>query len=338
VRKAPQFLVAVAVSALLLWFATRGTDWTAVGAALANARPGWIVAVVVASVASVYVRALRWRILLRPVGDVPVQPAFSATAIGFGASAVLPFRVGEIVRPLLLARHTRVPVAAALSSVFLERLLDVLLIVACFLLLSLVYPIPDELRVVAWVAAPAVGLGFAVLVVVARWRARAEAWFERLVARLPPRIAGPLGPLLASFIDGLGALRDLRTVGTVIAYSVYIWGLITTTFLFAFLAVGIVVPFVPAALATVVSVAFTVSVPQLPGFVGGWQTGCKVALEGIFRVDHNLAVAYSLLTWLTQMAVNIGTAGFFLGREELSIRQMLRLAERAQETPGMEAK
>jgi uncharacterized protein (TIRG00374 family) len=336
-RKAIQLLVGVAVSAALLWFATRGSDWGAVGAVLANARWGWILAVIAVSVISVWVRALRWQILLRPVGEVAVYPAFSATAIGFGASAVLPFRVGEIIRPLLLARHTRIPMTAALSSVLLERLLDILLIVTCFLLLSLVYPIPEELRWVAWVAGPTVGLGFALLVVMSRQRARAVAIVDRLFALLPARIAGALRPLVVSFLDGLGALRDLRTVGIVLAYSVYIGGLITVTFLLSFFAVGVVVAYFPAALATVVSVAFTVSVPQLPGFVGGWQTGCKVALEDIFAVDHNVVVAFSLLTWITQMTVNIGTAGFFLAREDLSIRQMLRLAEQT-EAPGAGAK
>jgi len=71
---------------------------------LAQARPAWLVAVLVATLASLYIRAQRWRILLRPLGDVPLYPALSATAIGFGASSILPFRIGEIVRPALLGR------------------------------------------------------------------------------------------------------------------------------------------------------------------------------------------------------------------------------------------
>ena len=337
-RKAIQFLVGVAVSAALLWFATRGTDWATVAAVLASTRPGWVLAAVVASVLSVYFRALRWQILLRPVGDVALYPAFSSTAIGFGASAVLPFRVGEIIRPALLSRHTRIPITAAFSSVVLERLLDILLITFCFLLLSLVYPIQESLRHLARIVGAGTVFGFAALVVVERQRARAEALLDRVLVLLPGGVAGALRSLLTHFLDGLGGLRDLRTVALVLLYSVYVWGVITTTFLFSFLAIGIVIPLVPGALATVVSVAFAVFVPQLPGFVGGWQTGCKLALEDIFHIDHNLMVAYSLLTWVLQMAVNIGTAAFFLAREDLSVGQMLRLAQRQQETSGMEAK
>jgi uncharacterized protein (TIRG00374 family) len=338
VRKAIQLLVLVAVSAVLLWFAFRGTNWGAVGGALASARPGWIVLVMAAGVLSVFVRAVRWRILLRPVGDAPIYAALSATAIGFGATAVFPFRLGEVLRPILLSRNSRIPMSAAFSSVLLERLLDVLLIVTWFFLLLQVYPLPENLRQVARGAGLLFGLAFALLILVSQQRARAEALLEWFLARLSPRVGDVIRPLAVSLLDGLGALRDLRTVGLVLLYSVAIWGIITTTFLFSFFSLGIVLPYLPAALATVVLVAFTVAFPQLPGFVGGWQYGCRLALESTFGVDIDVVVAYSLLTWATQMAVSLGTAGFFLARGNLSIRQMRSMAESAQETSRMEAK
>src|SRR5512132_1442929 len=104
-RTALRLTIGLAVSAACLYFATRGTDWAGVGQVLGSAQAEWVVAVVAASVLSVYVRAERWRILLRPVGDVGLYPALSATAIGFGASSVLPFRLGELLRPALLGRH-----------------------------------------------------------------------------------------------------------------------------------------------------------------------------------------------------------------------------------------
>src|SRR5439155_1137747 len=122
------------------------TDWARVGAILLSARPLWVAAVMLASLVAIYVRAQRWRVLLRPLGDVPLFPALSATAIGFGASAVLPFRIGELVRPALLGRQVGVGMSAALSSVVLERLFDMLLVVACFVVVALVYPLPAALR------------------------------------------------------------------------------------------------------------------------------------------------------------------------------------------------
>ena len=122
----------MAVSLGCLYFATRGTDWGQVGTMLAHARLGWVAALLVASLATVYIRAQRWHVLLRPLGAVPFPSVLSATAIGFGASTVLPLRLGEIVRPALLARGARIGMSAALSSVVLERLFDMLLVIGCF--------------------------------------------------------------------------------------------------------------------------------------------------------------------------------------------------------------
>ena len=73
---------------------------------------------------SFWVRAQRWRVFLRPVGRIPFHPALSATCIGFGATMVLPLRLGEFIRPALLARRVGISVSAAFSSVVLERLFD----------------------------------------------------------------------------------------------------------------------------------------------------------------------------------------------------------------------
>src|SRR6185369_8486412 len=94
-RAVLRLLAGIAVSVACLYFATRGTKWNEVGAVLADARLGWVIASALAGLFTVYIRAQRWKVLLRPLGDVRVADAFSATAIGFGASAVLPFRVGE---------------------------------------------------------------------------------------------------------------------------------------------------------------------------------------------------------------------------------------------------
>jgi uncharacterized protein (TIRG00374 family) len=299
---------------------------------LVGAQPFWVVAVMVASVATVYIRAQRWRVLLRPVGEVPLYPALSATAIGFGASSVLPFRVGEILRPALLGRRAGVGMSAALSSVVLERLFDILLVIGCFLAVSLIYPqVPTDMRCGAIALAALTAIGFVVLVAMQRHRARTEGLVARFLDRLPDRIAAHLRPLVASFLSGLGGLADLPTVLLVLWYSAYLWGVITLTFLFSFLALGTHVPLVAASLTTVVVVAAAVFLPQAPGFVGTWQAGCVLAL-GLFGVSQEVAIGYSLLTWIVQMVINIGTAGVFLAREDLSWRQLLRVA--ARETPA----
>jgi len=292
--------------------------------------------IVGASWLSYYVRAQRWRVLLRPVGEVPLYPALSATVVGFGATMVMPLRVGELVRPALLARRVGIRMSAAFSSVVLERLFDMLLVILCFLPVGLLYPIPGYLKRTAAALAILACAGFIVLLVMQRNQARAEAALDWLLARVPTRLAHRLRPIAEGFLHGLGGLADGWTVVLVLAYSACLWGVITLTYLLALLALDIPVPsLVATSLATMVIVAAFVFLPQAPGFVGTWQAGCVLAL-GLFGVPKEQAVGYSLLTWTIQMVVNIGTAGAFLAREDLSVRQLLQVAEREAPAAGAE--
>lgn len=300
---------------------------------LAAARLPWVAAAAVAGVLAILVRAQRWRLLLRPVATVPLGPAFSATAIGFAATSVLPLRLGEVIRPALLARRVGFGVSPALSSVVLERLFDMLFVILCLLALSLLYPLPADLRRAAVLLGCAAIAGFTTLLVAQRNRGRAERLLERVLGWLPAGVGRAVRPLATGFFDALGALESVSIVGRVSAYSALLWTANALPFLFALLALGIDVPLVPAALASIVIVAAFVFMPQAPGFLGTWQAGCVLALD-LFGVPQDLAVGYSLLTWLVQMLVNVGLGGFFVAREDLSLRQLVRGAEPAPAVEG----
>ena len=78
-------------------------------------------------------RALRWQYLLAPIGHARFGPAFRTTTIGFAASAVLPARAGEVIRPYLLARQEGLSATATFATIIVERLLDA---VTCVMLLA----------------------------------------------------------------------------------------------------------------------------------------------------------------------------------------------------------
>jgi hypothetical protein len=281
---------------------------------------------VAVSWATFYIRVQRWRVLLRPLGHVPFAPALSATVIGFGASGVLPLRLGEFVRPALLSRRCGFPMSATLSSVLLERLFDIFLVVSCFLVVGFLYPVSAALRQLAGVFAALVFIGLCVLGLVLRYRAATERIVTRLVRALPAKASAVVEPMARAFLDGLGALADAKTIAIVFGYTVYLWGVIVLTFTFAFLALDVDVPLVAASLTSVVVVAAFVFLPQGPGFVGTWQAGCVVALA-LYHVPQDVAVGYSLLTWIVSMVVNVGSAAIFLAREDLSLRQLVSVAE-----------
>src|SRR4029079_18831854 len=76
------------------------------------------------------IRAWSWQYLLEPLGMPSFANAFRATAVGFAASSILPARAGEVIRPYFLARHERMSATGAFATVILERVLDMLTVLA----------------------------------------------------------------------------------------------------------------------------------------------------------------------------------------------------------------
>jgi hypothetical protein len=295
-----------------------------VGRLIGEADPGWVLGVVVLSLASHVVRAQRWRILLRPVVAAPYGPALSATLVGFAASMVLPLRAGEIVRPWLFSRRVGIGLAPAVASVVVERLLDMLLVLTCFVAVTFSYPALAWYRPMAF-AVGAGGAGFlGVLYLAARHRGRADVLVDRLTARLPLRLRRLVRGLASGVLDGARGLGDPPTLVLVLALSAILWALITGTYLVSFLALAVVVPLIAASLTSVVVVAAFVFLPQAPGFVGTWQKACDVALS-LFGVPHDHVVAYSLLTWVIQIVVNVGAGAIALAFQDLSVRELVAL-------------
>jgi len=185
------------------------------------------------------------------------------------------------------------------------------------------YEVDERLRQGAIVLGALAGGGLVVLVLMERQRETAERLIRRVLRVLPARVGDALWSIAEGLLHGLGGLADVRIVALVLVYSVVLWGLITLTYTLSFLALDVPIPLLAGSLVTVVIVAASVFLPQGPGFIGTWQAGCVFALYTVFGVPHDIAVSYSLLTWVIQMVVNVGSASVGLALEGVSLRDLM---------------
>ena len=322
-NNALKLLVAFAVSGVCLWYATRDTDWAAVGSVLSGAHVGWSLAVIALSVCCHVVRAERWRVLLRPVGDVPRWPAIAATWVGFGANALLPLRIGEVVRPVFLSRRAHIPLSPTISSIVIERLCDIVLMLGCLLVVGYTYPVPDFIRAGATMLGVIAVIGLVVLVFLVRNREKGERLIRWMLSPLPSKIGDALGGVAEGLLHGLSGLNDGRIIAIVVSSSILLWTMIALTYTLSFLALDVQIPLLAGSLVTVVIVAAFVSLPQAPGFLGTWQAGCVFALHDAFGVPRDVAVGFSLLTWAIQMTANVGSGAIALALEGVSLRELV---------------
>ncbi|MGE0519209.1 MAG: lysylphosphatidylglycerol synthase transmembrane domain-containing protein [Candidatus Binatia bacterium] len=320
-RRAVRITVSVAISALFLAFAVRGVHWGEAGAALRGANYVWVLLMLPITVWTLLIRAQRWRVFLLAVGSAPLPPRVSATNIGFMANMVLPLRIGEVVRPVLLARRANLPLSGVLASVLLERIFDMFTILLLFGLSASLVGVSDQVQQWGWMLS---GLAFAVAALIAVIRVQeplALSVARRLSGLVGERIGAPLFSFVQGFVHALRMLDSPRAYLRAFGWSVYLWVAISIIYVFGFWAFHLDVPAVRGALVMTTLVAIAVSVPSAPGFIGSFQLGCVVGLK-IFGVGESSAIAFSLIVHLTQFVGVIGAGLYSLWRENMSLRDV----------------
>ena len=100
-----RFIAIIIASGGLLAFFLSGLDLVAVWREVRGGHSGLLFLTLVTTASLYVVRTWRWQMLLRPIGRARFGNALRATIIGFGLSAMLPARPGEVVRPYVLARR-----------------------------------------------------------------------------------------------------------------------------------------------------------------------------------------------------------------------------------------
>lgn len=327
-RKALQFAAGLGLSGLFLWLALKGEDWGAIRERLAEADYRYVALMFPVGAYALYARCQRWRILLEKTHHrtVPMLPIYSASAIGFMANMVLPFRVGEIARPFLVARSAGLPPASTFATVVVERVLDLLALAAFGLGIVMTADVPPIITTSARGAAILAVVTFGGAIAVVANRETVLPKLDLVWQRIPK-----LGPILLrvehEFVDGMSPIADPATLLRCIAWSLWIWFVVAISFALGFRATGMDVPFIAGGITVATIVALAVAFPSAPAFVGQFEWGCKVALEQIHGISGSAAVGYSILVHTAQFATQVILGVVFLAREGLSLRDLAGLGE-----------
>ena len=295
-----QTVLILGVTVGLMAYFLRHAQLDRVGDAFKQARTDLLGVSVVLSILTYGIRVERWRWLLRPLGRVDFMTAGRATVMGFAANTLLPGRVGEVLRPMVLARHAPITASAGLATIVVERVLDLLAIVLLLAIAVLLFYPPtsdvrafDTLQLAAVVSGVAGAAAAVALVLVAQDPARATravAWVVRILPSRPRRIALDLAQ---RFLTGLAVVRQPRALVAAMALSMTLWLGIAAGIWAATEAFGIEVPLAGAMVLTGL-VALGVSVPT-PAGAGGYHAAFQLGAIALYGAGDSQAVAAGLV-------------------------------------------
>jgi uncharacterized protein (TIRG00374 family) len=328
VRRLWQALAGVAISALALWLTLRGKDLELIAAEIRSADYRYVAPYVLVLLAIHLARTVRWGILLEPLARVPFAKLNAASAVGFMALVVLPFRLGEFARPYLVAERPRLRVSAALSSIVVERIADG--IFTGLLLVAALLAVPDDapgVRVLR-TGGVLVSLAFAALLVflalAAGSRARAVGLLTRMLRPLSPRVAERAALRLDAFIHGLRVVPSPPKLALFVVLTATYWGL--NAFGMSLLARGFGFDLGPAASCALLGVLVVgVMIPAGPGMIGTFQGAILVGLSMFASRDvvATRGAAYANVLWAVQLTVQVALGLTFLFSRHIRFARVL---------------
>jgi uncharacterized protein (TIRG00374 family) len=288
-----------------------------------------------------WLRAVRWKLFLKPVRRARLRSLVPTQYIGFMSLALLG-RPGELIRPYLIARKENLTVSSQIAVWTVERIFDIGAF-AVLLCIDVFYPGQDlphmrALKIVgggllAFVAAMAVSA-----LLIRRNGPLVASWLERRFSHLSPKLASSVCNKIRSFGEGLNTIQDGISFLQLAGVSLTIWFLIAVAYRYVLHAypqrvfhdMGVPQVFLLMACSMVGSMI------QLPAVGGGSQLAVISMLSSKewFDVHHELAVSAGMLLWLVTFMAVIPIGLALAHQEHLSLRKLSEETHERAEAPA----
>ncbi|HLJ28044.1 MAG TPA: lysylphosphatidylglycerol synthase transmembrane domain-containing protein [Candidatus Angelobacter sp.] len=297
--------------------------------------------------ADYFLRAVRWKILLRPVCEAQAARLVAPTMIGFTGLALLG-RPGEFIRPYLIARKEGLSMSSQVAVWTVERIFDsgaFSLIMA----LNILIAGPNLKKLPGFINSPRAFFDFQIsgLILLAgvtmaalfaysvrKNPARVAQFSHRLTAGISERAAKAISRRVQAFGEGLNTIKDLKSFAQLSGLSLMIWLIIGLSYVAVTNAYHIhrhaQMTLSNVLLLTAASVVG--GVLQLPVVGGGSQLATIGVLHGVFALSPELSTSCGMMLWLVTF-MSVIPAGLFLAhREHVSLT---RLEEQSEEEIGL---
>ncbi len=302
----------------------------------------WRILLAVGLIYFAYVlRAVRWKIFLRPVqAKTRVIDLVSPTLVGFTGLALLG-RAGEFIRPYLIAKRTNQPFSSQLAVWAVERAFDigaftVLMLVGVFWesgMISIPEPkwYPKLYFGVYFLTALSAGIVVAAVVISRKGEAVAQ-WLERRLAPRSADLAHSASQRVREFRAGLNTIHGLGSFVWLTLVSVGMWCVIALSYIEVTQSYrDDALKIWPLQILILMGSSMLGSMLQLPAVGGGSQMATIATLSGLFAVPAELAASCGILLWLVTFAAVVPLGLALAHHERLSLRKLSEESHKAEE-------
>jgi uncharacterized protein (TIRG00374 family) len=304
-----QYLFFLGLGVFLVWWTVKDIDrekMSEIKTALRNARLYLIAPVFIILLLSHYVRALRWRLLMEPLGYKPDKGnTFFAVMIGYLANQAFP-RLGEVLKCTLLARYEKIPADKLVGTIILERVIDAVSLLLVFGITLAIQPGlysqiiatifgmkgEDETgKSPRYIVVGIVLLG--IILIIALWMIIRKKTFKDLGAGLT-RVGSRIWM-------GLSTIRHLKKRGQFLILTLLLWVLYLSGGYIGFQALQETGHYGIKEAFTILS-AGSIGMIVTPGGIGAYAYLIEATMQ-MYGLQQSIAVAFGWLLWAAQTVV-----------------------------------
>lgn len=286
----------LALAGGFLYYSFKDADWNKLLHYMQQLNPMWLGVLAISGLTSHLIRSWRWVILLQPLSDrkISLWNSFCAVMYGYAVNVVLP-RGGEIARLVAMSKSESIPWAGVLPTMFIDRLLDIAMLVLLLGITMSVSKLPMDLP---WLLpagqtmclATFVGLG------ALPFAGRIGRWIlalEPIKKLVPESIAAKLDQLLVQFDQGTKSLTNPLMIGAIAIMSILIWAFYFINLYCVIQAFNLQnVIDLPKALIVFTIGSVGVLVPT-PGSVGSYHYLTSQCLQKLGNVNPDQSLAFA---------------------------------------------
>jgi len=323
------FSLPILLMTFFLYLAFKGVDFNQVLSILEQLSIGWFILFIIAFLTSHFLRALRWKIILKSTKPkASILNLFGATMIGYGVNSVIP-RLGELYRGLFAGKWENISRSVVLGTIVVERILDILVLGISVLVSVLIYQ-GDLYSELIWLKSTVivgfVGIFFIILMLILLVQLK-EKFYSFIIVfagRISTKVAEKLAYVFEMLIDGFSTVKGVKNYLWIISYSILIMLNYGLSAQLGFYVLGLENSFdVSYGMAWIVMTisAFGIIIPT-PGGTGTYHFIAISVLVGLFFFTEEAASAYAILTHSITTLLFIISMFFFMGYINYSREKM----------------
>ncbi|MFN8528192.1 MAG: lysylphosphatidylglycerol synthase transmembrane domain-containing protein [Anaerolineae bacterium] len=313
-------IIGVVISLLAIVSIFSQIDFTALVEAFRAARYIYVLPSLILILCGLWARGVRWRVLLND--EISTVRAFNIMNIGYMVNGVLPLRLGEVGRAYLASRAApTVPMMRAISTIVVERLLDLFSVLVIMGVAIASAPVSDDLRRVAAAATPTVIIGFLVLIGMSAKRALTMRIVHSLVDRIGLLSRLRLAEFAEHFLDGLTPLTQPRMLVRTLLWTLIAW-FFSIISGYALMPAFFNAPDWAGVFLFTAAASFANAIPAAPGSLGTYEYSILISFQSLGYTDAAMITGFAVMIHALNLGSNalLGIYGFI--QEGVTLNQL----------------